>query len=447
MQNVNRSRKNLNKSSVIVRQKIKNIIKNTVFIFIILLTLTMFFIVLYNNRDKKLVDYKVEFIETMPDEKQNFSFEKKIINNNEVVAITKKQRDTAASENIKDLIELRTKKPVKVKGVYLPAYVVGNDEKFPSIFENIKKSNINTIVVDVKDELGRITFKMDNDFVRDMKTIEPQIKDIDTFINNCKENNIYVIARISSFIDEYAGVRNYKNLALRRKDGKLYKDNSGYYWLNPYNEQVQKYLIEIGKGCAKAGFDEVQYDYFRFSADGVMRNVVFDEEETKGRTKIEIITEVAQILSQELIKENIFVSIDVFGAIMNSYKDQFSIGQEYQTLLKFVDYLCPMVYPSHYANQTFGLNVPDLYPYDTVLNALSSSKTVIDKTYDSSYHYGIIRPWLQGFTANYLAEYKNYDVDDYKAQIKAVEDSGLDEWIFWHPGGVYKWDAFMNNNE
>ena len=288
---------------------------------------------------------------------------------------------------------------------------------------------------------------MDNDFVRDMKTIEPQIKDIDSFISQCKENNIYLIARVSSFIDEYAGVRNYKNLALRRKDGKLYKDNSGYYWLNPYNEKVQQYLIEIGKGCAKAGFDEVQYDYFRFSADGAMRNVVFDEEETKGRTKIEIITEVAQILSKELIKENIFVSIDVFGAIMNSYKDQYSIGQEYQTLLKFVDYLCPMVYPSHYANQTFGLNVPDLYPYDTVLNALSTSKTVIDKTYDSSFHYGIIRPWLQGFTANYLAEYKTYDIEDYNAQIKAVEDSGLDEWIFWHPGGIYKWDAFINKNE
>ena len=447
MQNSNKSRKNINKSSIIVRQKIKNIIKNVFFILIILLFLIGIFILLWNNRDKKLVDYKVEFIETIPEEKHNFSFEKRIIKNNDVGPITKKQRDTLASEDIKDLIELRTKKPVKVKGVYLPAYVVGNDEKFPLIFENIKKSNINAIVVDVKDELGRITFKMDNDFVRDMKTIEPQIKDIDTFIKQCKDNNIYLIARVSSFIDEYAGVRNYKNLALRRKDGKLYKDNSGYYWLNPYNEQVQQYLVEIGKGCAKAGFDEVQYDYFRFSADGAMRNVVFDESETNGRTKIEIITEVAQILSKELIKENIFVSIDVFGAIMNSYKDQFSIGQEYQTLLKFVDYLCPMVYPSHYANQTFGLNVPDLYPYDTVLNALNTSKTVIEKTYDSSYHYGIIRPWLQGFTANYLAEFKTYDIDDYKAQIKAVEDSGLDEWIFWHPGGVYRWDAFIENNE
>jgi len=447
MQNNNRSRKNLNKSSIIVKQKIRNILKNSLYIFIILLILVAIILLLWKNRDKQLVDYKVEFIETIPEEKQNFSFEKRIIKNSVAEPITKKQRDTIASEDIKELTLSRTRKPVKVKGVYLPAYVVGNDEKFPSIFENIKKSNINAIVVDVKDELGRITFKMDNDFVRDMKTIEPQIKDIDSFISQCKENNIYLIARVSSFIDEYAGVRNYKNLALRRKDGKLYKDNSGYYWLNPYNEKVQQYLIEIGKGCAKAGFDEVQYDYFRFSADGAMRNVVFDEEETKGRTKIEIITEVAQILSKELIKENIFVSIDVFGAIMNSYKDQYSIGQEYQTLLKFVDYLCPMVYPSHYANQTFGLSVPDLYPYDTVLNALSTSKTVIDKTYDSSFHYGIIRPWLQGFTANYLAEFKTYDIEDYNAQIKAVEDSGLDEWIFWHPGGIYKWDAFINKNE
>ena len=447
MQNSSRSRKNINRSSIIVKQKIKNFCKNALFIFLILLIFSAIIILLWNNRDKKLVDYKVEFIETIAEEKQNFSFEKRIINNNDTEVITKKQRDTLISEEIKDLIKLRTKKPVKVKGIYLPAYVVGNDEKFKTIFDNIIKSEINTIVVDVKDELGRITFNMDNDFVKDMKTIEPQIKDIESFISKCKDNNIYLIARVSSFIDEYAGVRSYKNLALRRKDGRLYKDNSGYYWLNPYNEKVQQYLIEIGKGCAKAGFDEIQYDYFRFSADGGMRNVLFDENETKGKTKIEIITEIAQLLSKELIKENIFVSIDVFGAIMNSYKDQYSIGQEYQTLLKFVDYLCPMVYPSHYANQTFGLNVPDLFPYDTVLNALSTSKNVIEKTYDSSYHYGIIRPWLQGFTANYLAEYKTYDIDDYKAQIKAVEDSGLDEWIFWHPGGVYKWDAFMDNNE
>ena len=81
----------------------------------------------------------------------------------------------------------------KVKGIYLPAYIVGKEERFNPIFENIKKTNINTIVVDVKDEIGRITFPMDNDFVKSKKTIEPQIKDIDAFINLCKEKKVNMI--------------------------------------------------------------------------------------------------------------------------------------------------------------------------------------------------------------------------------------------------------------
>lgn len=176
MQNPNRSRKNFKRSSIIIKQKLKNFIKNALFIILILLFFSFIILLLWNNRDKKLVDYKVDFIETIAEERQNFSFEKRIINNNDTEIITKKQRDTLVSENIKDLIKLRTRKPVKVKGVYLPAYVVGNEEKFSSIFNSLIKSNINTIVVDVKDELGRITFKMDNEFVKEMKTIEPQIK-------------------------------------------------------------------------------------------------------------------------------------------------------------------------------------------------------------------------------------------------------------------------------
>ena len=120
MQQQSRSRKNLNKSSIIVRQKIKNLIKNSVFILIILILLVAVFILLYNNRDKKLVDYKVEFIETMPEERQNFSFEKIIFDNKVKDPITKKQKDGAASERIKELALIRTRKPVKVKGKASP---------------------------------------------------------------------------------------------------------------------------------------------------------------------------------------------------------------------------------------------------------------------------------------------------------------------------------------
>lgn len=391
--------------------------------------------------NQQIINYGVEVVETEENDAIEFSFEKKIDTKPKSTVVTKKDRDFQISENIESLILKRKKSPKKIKGIYLPAYIAGKEERFNPIFENIKNSCINAIVVDVKDEIGRITFNMDSDFVKSKKTIEAQIKDIDAFVKLCRENDIYLIARVSSFLDNYITKLD-SSLAVHRKDGKYYRDNTGYYWLNPYNEEVKKYLIEIGKGCAKAGFDEVQYDYFRFSADAGMRHVAFSDEETKGKTKIEIITELAQDIYQELIPENIFVSIDVFGAIMNSYKDQNSIGQEYTTLLKNVDYLCPMVYPSHYANKTFGLDVPDLKPYEAVKGALDTSDSTIERTKDDSVHYGKVRPWLQGFTANYLVEYKTYDVAEYKEQIKAVEDAGIEEWLFWHPGGAYKWDAF-----
>ena len=393
--------------------------------------------------NQQIINYGVEVVETEENEAVEFSFEKKIDTKPKSTVVTKKDRDFQISENIESLISKRKKTPKKIKGIYIPAYIAGKEERFNPIFENIKNSCINAIVVHVKDEIGRITFNMDSDFVKSKKTIEAQIKDIDAFVQQCRENDIYLIARVSSFLDNYITKLD-SSLAVHRKDGKYYRDNTGYYWLNPYNEEVKKYLIEIGKGCAKAGFDEVQYDYFRFSADAGMRHVAFSDEETKGKTKIEIITELAQDIYQELIPENVFVSIDVFGAIMNSYKDQNSIGQEYTTLLKNVDYLCPMVYPSHYANKTFGLDVPDLKPYEAVKGALDTSDSTIERTKDDSVHYGKVRPWLQGFTANYLVEYKTYDVAEYKEQIKAVEDSGIEEWLFWHPGGAYKWDAFID---
>ena len=132
---------------------------------------------------------------------------------------------------------------------------------------------------------------------------------------------------------------------------------------------------------------------------------------------------------------------------MNSYGDQDSIGQDYITLLKYTDYLCPMIYPSHYANKTFGLDVPDLKPYESIKSALDTSDKTISRVKDDYTHFGIVRPWLQGFTANYIPEYRTYGVEEYKEQIKAVEESGGEEWLFWNPGGVYKWEAFMDESK
>ncbi len=329
-----------------------------------------------------------------------------------------------------------------MKGIYLPAYVAGNDEKFDVIFENIKNSEINSIIVDIKDELGRITIDCDAEIVKELRTTEKQIKNVKAFLDRCHEENIYVVARIACFLDNFA-TRKDNSMALITKSGKLYKDNSGYYWLNPFKQKTRDYIKQIALFAADTGFDEIQFDYFRFSTDRGLRQVEFTEEETGGLSRIEVLTNFAQEVYEELVKKDVFFSIDVYGSIINSYRDQWSIGQDYPNLIKYCDYICPMIYPSHYANGTFSIEVPDLKPYETIYNALKTSNTVIEKSYDYSAHYGKVRPWLQAFTANWLQDYMVYEKEQYREQIKAAEEAGFNEWIFWQGGGSYKWESFL----
>lgn len=395
--------------------------------------------------NKQIIYYDIEPPETTDaSETTEFSFERMQATQSVSRIITKSDRDRLLDEQIKVKIASLDRKPVKVKGVYLPAYVAGKEEKMDEIIEHIKETEINAVVIDVKDDIGRIIFKMDGEIIKKLGTNKDgdiQIKDMPALMKKLKDNNIYTIARIASLRDNYAPRQN-TSFALVTDNGKLYKDNTAYYWMNPYNHEVWDYLLEIGKGCIDAGFDEVQYDYCRFSTERKMRHVVYDEEQVKNRSKIEIITEMVIYLYQGILDYGGFLSIDVFGSIISSYGDQAALGQDYVNLLKYSDYLSPMVYPSHYGNGYFGVEIPDKQPYDTVKKALELSTRDTTFYFDTSLHNGIVRPWLQGFTATYLPDYINYTEKEIRDQIQAVYDSGYEEWLVWNPSGVYKWDAF-----
>ena len=307
---------------------------------------------------KQLITYNIEPPETTAVmETTEFSFERKIATSNVTRIITKSDRDRLLDEQIKVKIAGLDRKPVKVKGVYLPAYVAGKEEKMDEIIEHIKETEINAVVIDVKDDIGRIIFKMDGEIIKKLRTNtdrDIQIKDMPALMKKLKDNNIYTIARIASLRDNFAP-RQDTSFALVTDDGKLYRDNTKYYWMNPYNHEVWEYLLEIGKGCIDAGFDEVQYDYCRFSTERRMRHVVFDEEQVKNRSKIEIITEMVIYLYQGILDMGGFLSIDVFGSIISSYGDQAALGQDYVNLLKYSDYLSPMVYPSNFISSSVVL--------------------------------------------------------------------------------------------
>lgn len=330
---------------------------------------------------------------------------------------------------------------VKVRGIYISGPMAGSTELFQNILDSAAGTEINTVVIDFKDDQGRITCPVDSPVASEIGTCRPYVQDMKGLIASLKERGLYVIARVVAFRDPWLAEKK-PEWSLHLADGSLYRDRQGMAWVDPYRKEVWDYLVEVGTEAKEAGFDEVQFDYIRFSTEGTMRDVVFDEAVTGGRSKTDVITEFVKYAYENLASQGLFVSADVFGTIIGSDIDAQAVGQVYTEMAKHLDYICPMIYPSHYGPGNFGLEHPDTMPYETVLEALKKSQMVMDQAAEADGHVSsqaIVRPWLQDFTASYLGEgnYIPYGYNEVQRQIQAVKDAGYDEWMLWSAANRY----------
>lgn len=330
---------------------------------------------------------------------------------------------------------------VKVRGIYISGPMAGSTELFQNILDSAAGTEINTVVIDFKDDQGRITCPVDSPVASEIGACRPYVQDMKELIASLKERGLYVIARVVAFRDPWLAEKK-PEWSLHLADGSLYRDRQGMAWVDPYRKEVWDYLVEVGTEAKEAGFDEVQFDYIRFSTEGTMRDVVFDEAVTGGRSKTDVITEFVKYAYENLASQGLFVSADVFGTIIGSDIDAQAVGQVCTEMAKHLDYICPMIYPSHYGPGNFGLEHPDTMPYETVLEALKKSQMVMDQAAEADGHVSsqaIVRPWLQDFTASYLGEgnYIPYGYNEVQRQIQAVKDAGYDEWMLWSAANRY----------
>lgn len=342
-----------------------------------------------------------------------------------------------------------TRKPVSVKGIYLASKPLASESFMNSFWNNMDNTELNAVVIDIKDDYGRITYDMQGAaMVDELGSVDVVISDMPSLMKKFKEHGIYTIARIVSMRDPYIGEAK-PEWCLTNADGSVYKDNSGNTWINPYKTEYWDYLLDIGRACARDGFDEIQFDYIRFCTDKGADDCAFDEADTKGRDKISIITEAVEYLSENLKKEGVFVSCDVFGTIILSQVDSRAVGQDYTQLAALADYMCPMIYPSHYSAGNFGLDMPDKHPYEAILGALKRSKTALKRAHADGEKQAAVRPWLQAFTASWLGSgnYITYDAAAVRQEIQAVYDAGYDEWILWSASVNYSYDGLLSPSE
>ncbi|MBP5159213.1 MAG: putative glycoside hydrolase [Lachnospiraceae bacterium] len=326
------------------------------------------------------------------------------------------------------------------KGIYVsPAFAERNMSK---AIDLVDRTELNTIVLDIKTDKGIITFDMDYDEAKAIGATTRVIADIDGLVKTCKEHGIYLIGRIVSLMDPKLAEER-PELALKTKSGTIFRDRSGAAWVNPYKKEVWDYLEQVAVKTAEAGFNEINFDYIRFSSEGGMKDVDFGED-VEEMSRIDVITAGIKRMCETLKPMGVFVSCDVYGAIISSQLDAKIVGQSYRQMASYLDYICPMVYPSHYGDGYYNLDHPDLHPYELVSGAMGDSKKVLS-TMPTDENKAQVRPWLQDFTASWLRYHKEYGKNEVLDQKKAVYESGYTGWLLWNAACDYSEGALTGD--
>ncbi len=327
------------------------------------------------------------------------------------------------------------KTPEPVKSLYMSSWVAGNKKLRNNLVNIIDSSELNSVVIDIKDYTGRLSFLTSNPYLQKIGSAENRIPDIKEFIGELHEKQIYVIGRISTFQDSYLVYKS-PEYAVKTKEGTLWKDFKGVSWLDSGAEPVWHYIASIGEEAYSLGFDELNFDYIRFPSDGNMLNISYPY--SQGKIKSDVIKDFFSYLDNVFRTKSIPISVDLFG-MTTSNNDDLGIGQVLENALVHFDFVSPMVYPSHYPPNFNGWANPASKPYDVVFYAMSKGK---DKAISASTTPSKLRPWLQDFSIN--GTY--YTADMIRDQIQATYDTGLTSWMLWNASNVYTIPALLPAN-
>lgn len=309
-----------------------------------------------------------------------------------------------------------------------------NINKLEKILAMVKSSEINALVIDIKDDRGLVGWASDVALVNTIgANWNTPWRNPEVLMDYLKSENVYTIARIVAFKDPFFA-QELPDHAIQLLSGGAYTDKAGFKWVNPFDEYVWKYQIAIAQEAALRGFDEIQYDYVRFPDNAKHYNPITDFPGRNDRDKDEAIEQFLIQAKNALEPYKVHLSADVFGVISHSWDDvPEDIGQTWIKISPTVDYICPMIYPSHYGAGFYGFAVPDAKPFEVIKTALQEGierNASLEKP-------AIIRAWLQGFTATWIKGHITYDEVAIQDQILAAKSLGLEEYIIWNAANTY----------
>jgi hypothetical protein len=318
--------------------------------------------------------------------------------------------------------------PFTPHAVYLSFWGVGTSSVRDPALRLATTTPVNAVVIDVKGDMGYMCYRTAVPLAREIgaqKIIT--VPNMQQLLQQLHKRGIYTIARIVTFKDNI--LCNVRPKLAAHQNGKVFKDHEGLTWCDPFLPEVQRYNIDLAVDSAKAGFDEIQFDYVRFPD---AKDVEFSQPSTDD-SRSKTITAFLSAAREKLIPYNVFLAADVFGYICWNKGDT-GIGQRINDLMGPLDYISPMLYPSGFMYGIPNYRNPMEHPYEIVRFSLDRAKerTGLDPIR--------FRPWLQAF-ADYAFDKRQFSEKEIQAQISAAQSFGTDGWLLWNPRNVYSAEA------
>ncbi|MCW9054536.1 MAG: putative glycoside hydrolase [Candidatus Pacebacteria bacterium] len=358
--------------------------------------------------------------------------------------------------------------PEAVKAIYMSQCVVGTPSFRDSLITLIEETELNSVVIDIKDYTGKIAFETEHPLLKSFVSDECGARDMRGFIETLHEKEIYVIGRITVFQDPfYAEI--HPELAVQSVSGSgtPWVDYKGLSFIDVSSKPFWEYIVALSKESYEIGFDELNYDYIRYPSDGPMKDAKFVND-----NKSEALEIFFKYLYEEVHPIGVKMSADLFGYTA-IFTNDLGIGQQLERALPYFDYIAPMVYPSHYNKGFAGLENPNTDPYKVVFTSMEEAvrrtlaKETVVETLDGEevftsevipahyaedvgfvatstrqvvtgyytkpvYDIQKLRPWLQDFDYG-----GDYDIEEVRAQIQATYDTSLTSWMLWSPSNRY----------
>ena len=347
--------------------------------------------------------------------------------------------DGSQAASVQAIIVTHVKTPEPLKALYMTSCVAGTPSWRESLKKLIETTELNAVVIDIKDYTGVVSFP--NDFPKTDTGQGCVVSDIDEFIRILHEADIYVIGRISVFQDpSYTSL--FPELAVKKKsDGGGWKDYKGLSFVDVGAKPYWDYVVELSKKSYALGFDELNYDYVRYPSDGNIADTLYTW--TVGTsTKPEMLKSFFVYLHDSLKDTGAKLSVDLFG-MTTTVENDMNIGQVLENALPYFDYVAPMVYPSHYPATWNGFARPAEHPYEVIKISMGKG---VEREQILNIANGLatstpskLRPWLQDFNLG-----ATYDADKVRAQIQATYDVGLSSWMLWNAGNKYTVSALLS---